>query len=414
MKLLKYIQGKRNGKEANRLEKEAMKDPFLADAMDGYQQTTGEHIRRIQELNSWVTTHTKKSRKPYAITWSIAACILLGIGISWYFILLKKEATNNNFIVQKTDILADTLQTIKKDITMPSLTNILHNRQEKNEHHTDTTKEITRKKNISHIHSSEEVSLRTFPKSLPSSPVKPKNISSPVQNYISVKRERQVDVLQSPLGQRAQPDSQQQIIRGKITDNKGIPLVGVNITYTGNKEGGQISDLNGEFSIPESDRPDSLNFNYVGFEKLTIPIESNKPMLITMNECDESILDKVVITGTGSSKKVTITGAVSTVSIEDLKKSLKEETDSIPQPIIGMKRYKKYLKNNMIHPINEKGEKIKGEVIVTFTISSQGEPENITISKSLGLQANEEAIRLVKDGPKWTPGKRPVILKIPF
>ena len=137
-------------------------------------------------------------------------------------------------------------------------------------------------------------------------------------------------------------------------------------------------------------------------------------MLITMNECDESILDKVVITGTGSSKKVTITGAVSTVSIEDLKKSLKEETDSIPQPIIGMKRYKKYLKNNMIHPINEKGEKIKGEVIVTFTISSQGEPENITISKSLGLQANEEAIRLVKDGPKWTPGKRPVILKIPF
>ena len=52
MKLLKYIQGKRNGKEANRLEKEAMKDPFLADAMDGYQQTTGEHIRRIQELNS--------------------------------------------------------------------------------------------------------------------------------------------------------------------------------------------------------------------------------------------------------------------------------------------------------------------------------------------------------------------------
>ena len=36
MKLLDYIRGLRKGKEAHRLEKESMKDPFLADAMDGY------------------------------------------------------------------------------------------------------------------------------------------------------------------------------------------------------------------------------------------------------------------------------------------------------------------------------------------------------------------------------------------
>ena len=34
MKLLDYIRGLRKGKEAHRLEKESMKDPFLADAMD--------------------------------------------------------------------------------------------------------------------------------------------------------------------------------------------------------------------------------------------------------------------------------------------------------------------------------------------------------------------------------------------
>ena len=37
MKLLDYIRGLRKGKEAHRLEKESMKDPFLADAMDGYE-----------------------------------------------------------------------------------------------------------------------------------------------------------------------------------------------------------------------------------------------------------------------------------------------------------------------------------------------------------------------------------------
>lgn len=36
MKLLDYIRGTRKGKEAHRLQKEAMRDPFLADAMDGY------------------------------------------------------------------------------------------------------------------------------------------------------------------------------------------------------------------------------------------------------------------------------------------------------------------------------------------------------------------------------------------
>lgn len=38
MKLLDYIRGLRKGKEAHRLEKESMQDPFLADAMDGYNQ----------------------------------------------------------------------------------------------------------------------------------------------------------------------------------------------------------------------------------------------------------------------------------------------------------------------------------------------------------------------------------------
>mgnify|MGYP001527627235 CR=1 FL=1 len=47
MKLLDYIRGLRKGKEAHRLEKESMKDPFLADAMDGYGQVCCrlEHCR---------------------------------------------------------------------------------------------------------------------------------------------------------------------------------------------------------------------------------------------------------------------------------------------------------------------------------------------------------------------------------
>ena len=49
MKLLDYIRGLRKGKEAHRLEKESMKDPFLADAMDGYHQVEGDHEQQIRQ-----------------------------------------------------------------------------------------------------------------------------------------------------------------------------------------------------------------------------------------------------------------------------------------------------------------------------------------------------------------------------
>ena len=50
MRLSDYIQGLRKGKEAHRLEKESMKDPFLADAIDGYNQVEGNHEQRIEQL----------------------------------------------------------------------------------------------------------------------------------------------------------------------------------------------------------------------------------------------------------------------------------------------------------------------------------------------------------------------------
>lgn len=47
--LMQYIQGSRKGKEAHRLEKEAMKDPFLSDALDGFQAVKGNHVESIEE-----------------------------------------------------------------------------------------------------------------------------------------------------------------------------------------------------------------------------------------------------------------------------------------------------------------------------------------------------------------------------
>ena len=98
MKLLDYIRGLRKGKEAHRLEKESMKDPFLADAMDGYGQVEGNHEQRIGQLRMQVSAHAKKKKESFKRNrirmlslGALPPCLVIGIGISCYFLFLKKR-----------------------------------------------------------------------------------------------------------------------------------------------------------------------------------------------------------------------------------------------------------------------------------------------------------------------------------
>lgn len=102
MKLLDYIRGLRKGKEAHRLERESMQDPFLADAMDGYSQVEGNHEQRIEKLRMQVSAHSAKKKNTRAITWSIAACLAIGFGVSSYFLFLKKSMTDEVFIAKES------------------------------------------------------------------------------------------------------------------------------------------------------------------------------------------------------------------------------------------------------------------------------------------------------------------------
>lgn len=82
--LLQYIQGSRKGKEAHRLEKEAMRDPFLSDALDGYQTVEGNHVESIEAMRRRISRRTRSQRDLIA-KWSIAASLLICLGFGSYF-----------------------------------------------------------------------------------------------------------------------------------------------------------------------------------------------------------------------------------------------------------------------------------------------------------------------------------------
>ena len=89
MNLLAYIQGKRKGKEAHRIEKEAMRDPFLADALEGYDEVKADHAERIAHLRRRIPSSIRSAGQQ-KIYMGIAASLLFCLMAVGYFLLNRK------------------------------------------------------------------------------------------------------------------------------------------------------------------------------------------------------------------------------------------------------------------------------------------------------------------------------------
>lgn len=106
-------------------------------------------------------------------------------------------------------------------------------------------------------------------------------------------------------------------VSGVVTDTNKEPLIGANIIVKNVPGLGVITDMDGRFKI-KMEQYQQIVVSYIGFETQEILVKNDKLLNIVMKEASSSILDEVVITGTGEQKKITVTGAVSSVSVENL------------------------------------------------------------------------------------------------
>jgi hypothetical protein len=107
MNLERYIKGIRKGRDINYLEREAMLDPFLADALEGYDQVKGEHLLRINEMKKQILQQTRPKTN-LLLYWSTAAIILGIMGIGIYLLRDKLPFSTNDFITQYPEVKANT------------------------------------------------------------------------------------------------------------------------------------------------------------------------------------------------------------------------------------------------------------------------------------------------------------------
>ena len=415
MKLLDYIRGLRKGKEAHRLEKESMQDPFLADAMDGYNQVEGNHEQRIEKLRMQVSAHSAKKKSTYAITWSIAACLIIGFGISSYFLFLKKSMTDEVFIAEESvsiKLAEPAAPAIPATPTVPATP--------QKEIALATTKVKTDSTPISEITARQadkkdmiaEIQTTSQPQGAPVAAVpmmeEVSEETAALQEVVAT-----IDTFESEsdkkmkLAKVATILPQNNMIKGRVTDGKGEPLIGASVTYKGTNIG-TITNMNGEFSLVKKDDKKRLTAEYIGYDPVEIQVDTSRTMLIAMNE-NKQALNEVVVVGYGAKKN-----KKSTTLGSDAKVKEQTEKEITLQPVIGKRSYQKYLKEHLVRPTDEKCAQVKGKVVLTFLINKEGRPFYIKVKESLCESADKEAIRLIQEGPDWIYGNKLVEVTVKF
>lgn len=121
------------------------------------------------------------------------------------------------------------------------------------------------------------------------------------------------------------------ILKGKVVDQGGEPLIGAQVRWKDTKVA-TITDVNGSFSIPRVQKASSLVISYIGYKSMEVKVAGGQSSVsVTMSD-DAQNLDELVVVGYGIQKKSSITGSVETLKAEDI---LMMPTTNLDQAITG-------------------------------------------------------------------------------
>jgi TonB-linked SusC/RagA family outer membrane protein len=104
-------------------------------------------------------------------------------------------------------------------------------------------------------------------------------------------------------------------ITGKVTDEKGAGLPGVNVIEKGTSNG-TSTNPDGDYTITVAGGSSVLTFSFIGYVPQETTIDNRTAISIQLAPENKS-LDEIIVVGYGTQKKVNVTGAVSAIKIDD-------------------------------------------------------------------------------------------------
>ncbi|MBC7903392.1 MAG: carboxypeptidase-like regulatory domain-containing protein [Gemmatimonadaceae bacterium] len=385
-----YWAGRLSPAEMNRMERAALNDPFLADAMEGYKSVPSDHIQNIEVLKSHLHRRLHETKSPAAPSWlwlKIAAAIfvLAGAGLIWMTYLkdlgLSKQmsAADNT----QTDTAYITAETAKASESTATFSD--------SEEKKSTVPEIIGPREEESVSANKKVSPPTTP--LMASPEEKKVYNAePLAKQSAPALSRSVDTFsaepvydktadylkkQNDTGKFALPA----ILYGRVYGITSKPIQNVTVSA---KDQTTVTDHNGYFAISTPDSVIRVQVSSIGFvsKELTLNKKNAGITDITLTPAQTTLNEVVIGNSTARRAKKEITVAVQQA-----------------EPVIGWNDYNRYLDSAKI--ILAGGANIHGDVVVAFQVDNKGVMRNFRAIKKLHPAADDEAIRLIKYGPPW-------------
>ncbi|GGB95348.1 SusC/RagA family TonB-linked outer membrane protein [Dyadobacter sediminis] len=118
-----------------------------------------------------------------------------------------------------------------------------------------------------------------------------------------------------PAGTSAMQNNPDRVIKGKVVDDKGEGLPGVNVLVTGSQTG-TSTDQNGQYTLSVPEGNVVLRFSFIGFVSQDATVGNSSVIDVTLVP-DVNSLSEVVVVGYGTQEKKDVTGAVSSVKGAD-------------------------------------------------------------------------------------------------
>ncbi|MBK8521392.1 MAG: energy transducer TonB [Ferruginibacter sp.] len=426
-----YLAGKLSPLQMHAMEKAALDDPFLAEAMEGYaavqnKEWNNQLVALREEIANKGTVvakviplHQSKSN-----WWKIAAAVVIIGGGTIFTILFnndKKEETDNIQIAQAKTTGIDSM-VLPENTQSASVTENLN---------PSAAATIEEKKALPGSIAKLEEAVKTDDKYIPDpsgpqlKPVTPVATTNANQNDNSIVSAPPVINSPSAAGgnnpddvakeinaeknRSASKQNEEEVLsrqRSKLPakreatlnnfftaqvvspDNSPLPFTNISIK----KENfGTYADAKGMVRLVSTDSILQVEVKSVGYQPKTFALRSNQASTKIILQEDEPVY-----------KDKPVSGNADMAANKRIRRAtlLKDSVVNV-EPADGWDNYNRYVANNLDIPVsNVKGD-LHGEVELSFDVRSNGTISNIRVNKSLGAEYDDAAKRLLQEGPQW-------------
>ena len=412
--LKKYLNGELDNLAMHRLERQSIDDPFLADALEGYQANTANLDLALNNLKDRLQRRTDGAPKRIiAWNWLAVAALLISvltIGGFWFFkqehAPVKKtqmaavpEPEKKQPVSTQTDTTAQKVTQADALVSKPTV--IKQGKKIKKK-----LADSTLLANTS-IAKPNAIVAAASPVTIAANKTKTAADTVPLNDvvvigYTTAKKDIQADKvveLKSNLKVPTEPDKSlnngqalglnftksaspqfslktvpPRTITGVVTDKTdGQPIIGAYVRVEG-RNSGTVTDASGHFNLPQINGKETLAVNFIGYNSSKIAVKNKDSINVSLEPTGNALNEVVVVPGA----------------------SVKTENVAA-HPQQDWSAFKKYLSDKATS-----ADRAKGVVKLSFIVGVNGRLSEFKVIKGLSDAANQKAIELIQNGPTWT------------